>query len=111
MFVFTLRRPRQTKAKTQQGEQRCNTLALAGKTLLRLEETRYGEGAYNLACVYSLLGQSEAARRWLQRAHELGQLTVDYLRHDTDFDGVREESWFGELVAELCCHGSEVAEL
>lgn len=82
---------------------------------LLYEEGRYDEAAdraqeivrdnpdqpmllYNVACVESLAGRTDDAIAHLRRAVELAERCRDYARGDSDFDPIREEPAFKELV-------------
>lgn len=60
---------------------------------------QYGMPLYNLACAESLAGHSEDAIRHLGMAIERWDGARDLARNDSDFDPIREESGFEELVA------------
>ena len=53
---------------------------------------------YNLACCESLAGQAEDANDHLRRAIELSDQFRASAREDSDFDPIREEPGFRELV-------------
>ncbi len=56
-------------------------------------------GAYNLACILALKGDTEGCRRNLDIAAEAGTLPdADHLMSDPDLASFREEPWFKELV-------------
>jgi hypothetical protein len=55
---------------------------------------------YNLACCESLTGRTEDALEHLRRAIELSGVARDYARGDTDFDALRDEPAFRELVGD-----------
>ena len=78
-------------------------------------EGRYGEAAdrgrerieanpdyplplYNLACVEALSGRTSDALEHLRRAIELSEKFRSYAKDDSDFDPIRDESDFKELV-------------
>jgi hypothetical protein len=60
---------------------------------------RYGGPLYNLACVESLAGHSQDAIRHLRAAIEARPTFRDLARDDSDFDAIRNEPGFRELVA------------
>lgn len=53
---------------------------------------------YNLACVESLAGRKEEAIEHLRQAAEQSERAREYAAHDSDFDAIREEPAFKELV-------------
>ena len=61
---------------------------------------QYSLLAYNLACVESLAGRTADAIEQLGRAIEKSEKWREYARDDSDFDAIRGEPAFQELVAE-----------
>jgi hypothetical protein len=59
---------------------------------------QYGGPLYNLACVESLAGHSEAAIRHLRAAIEARPTFRDLAKDDSDFDPIRDEPGFRDLV-------------
>jgi tetratricopeptide (TPR) repeat protein len=59
---------------------------------------QYGGPLYNLACCESLAGHPEEAIRHLGMAIEASDRFRDLARDDSDFDPIRDEPGFGELV-------------
>ena len=57
---------------------------------------------YNAACFHSLAGEPEQALDLLERALAKGNGFPDWLRHDTDFDPLREHPRFQALLARFC---------
>jgi mannose-6-phosphate isomerase-like protein (cupin superfamily) len=53
---------------------------------------------YNVACCESLTGQKTEALEHLRRAIELSGQFRDYAKNDSDFDAIRDEPAFKELV-------------
>jgi tetratricopeptide (TPR) repeat protein len=62
---------------------------------------QYSDLAYNLACVESLAGRATDAIEHLRRAIEMSERWREFARGDSDFDAIRDEPAFKELVAEL----------
>jgi adenylate cyclase len=57
---------------------------------------------YNLACVYSHLGEAEAAFDLLERAISNGRpFWKDWIENDSDLDGVRNHPRYAQLIALL----------
>jgi tetratricopeptide (TPR) repeat protein len=64
------------------------------------EHPEYAGLIYNLACAESLAGRSEDAIGHLRRAIELRPSFRSFARGDTDFDPIKEDPAFQELVGE-----------
>ena len=63
-----------------------------------LEAAGYGTPLYNLACCEALSGRSENAIEHLRAAIELRPSLRDNAKEDSDFDSLRDEPAFRELV-------------
>ena len=63
-----------------------------------LEASQYASPLYNLACCEALAGRKEDAIRHLQVAFERRPSLRELAREDTDFDPLRDEQAFRELV-------------
>jgi len=61
-------------------------------------ETQYPELLYNLACCESLAGRPDDAIDHLRRASELSEQSRAYAKDDSDFDPIRDEPAFMELI-------------
>jgi tetratricopeptide (TPR) repeat protein len=59
---------------------------------------QYGALFYNLACCESLAGQTAEALEHLRKAIELSDQVREYAKADSDFDPVRDEPAFQELI-------------
>jgi len=59
---------------------------------------QYGGPLYNLACVESLAGHAQDSIRHLRMAIEAYPAFRDVARSDSDFDAIRDEPGFRELV-------------
>jgi tetratricopeptide (TPR) repeat protein len=55
---------------------------------------------YNLACCECLTGRTQDALEHLRRAVELSSVARDYARGDSDFDALRDEPAFRELIGD-----------
>ena len=53
---------------------------------------------YNLACCESLAGRTTDALEHLRRAAEMSEQLRDYAKGDSDFDAIREDTAFKEVV-------------
>jgi tetratricopeptide (TPR) repeat protein len=60
---------------------------------------QYGMPLYNLACCESLAAHPQDAIKHLRAAIEASPMFRDLARDDSDFDAIREEPGFAELVA------------
>ena len=63
-------------------------------------EPEYGAVYYNLACCESLIGDTAEAIAHLRQAIERSERCRDYAKGDSDFDPIRDEPAFVELVGE-----------
>ena len=72
----------------------------AYKRLLESERIVAGSSTYALACLTSLLGDTNACRKWLEAAIKHDRLPSQaHLESDSDLDNVRGEAWFQEILA------------
>jgi len=71
---------------------------VADKGRESIEASGYPMPLYNLACCESLAGRSQDAIAHLRTAIDLRPQLKELAREDSDFDGVREEPGFKELV-------------
>jgi tetratricopeptide (TPR) repeat protein len=63
-----------------------------------IEAAEYPDAMYNLACCESLAGRKEDALRHLRRSIELSERFRTFAKGDSDFDAIRGEPAFKELV-------------
>ena len=64
-------------------------------------ELGYGipaNAAYNIACNYALLGEKEAAIRWLEKAFAMGFPDLPNAQTDADLKSLRDDSRYRNLV-------------
>jgi len=64
-------------------------------------ELGYGipaNAAYNIACNYALLGEKEAAIRWLEKAFAMGFPDLPNAQTDADLESLRDDSRYRNLV-------------
>ncbi|MBF0130348.1 MAG: hypothetical protein HQL33_10165 [Alphaproteobacteria bacterium] len=81
------------------GEERRRLLEQAVEKCRRVEELRPGRGAYNLACLASLLQNEDECRKWLDVARDSGSLPDGrHLAGDMDLAFVRDRAWFRKLL-------------
>ena len=60
-----------------------------------------GIATYNLACAYSLQEKADDAFVALEKAIELGFGDVGQLDGDPDFDNIRDDKRYAEIIAKL----------
>ena len=53
---------------------------------------------YNLACLFSQLEEKETALDYLKKAIEAGYQNFEWLKRDSDFDNIRNEPGYIELI-------------
>lgn len=56
---------------------------------------------YNLACVYSVAGETDTALDCLQRAVVNGFTGRDGINHDTDLEPIRDTDRFKAILAQM----------
>ena len=56
---------------------------------------------YNAACNWALLGEPDHALDGLERAIEVGVAVADWIKHDPDFESVRDHSRFQAIVKRI----------
>ncbi len=56
---------------------------------------------YNIACFYCLLGDTDSAYTWLEKAIDAGYDDADHLLQDDDFKTIRDQERFKGLVRHL----------
>ena len=68
-----------------------------------LEWLRKADGAdsYEIASLYSLLGETDQAFVWLQKAYRERAPFMEFLKQESVFDNVRSDPRFGELLRNL----------
>ena len=59
---------------------------------------QYGNLFYNVACCESLAGRTADALEHLRRAIEISEPLREYATGDSDFDPIRDETAFKELI-------------
>jgi len=60
----------------------------------------YPSPRYNMACVYSLINRPDGAVKWLKEAIDLDEKCRDEAKSDPEFDNIRDDPRFKELVGE-----------
>ena len=61
-------------------------------------QPQYPDAMYNLACCESLAGRKDDALRHLRRSIELSERFRSFAKDDTDFESIRDEPAFKEIV-------------
>jgi tetratricopeptide (TPR) repeat protein len=86
----------------KRGEEAERLLRQARQKLQEAEQIRAGSGAYNLACVEAIQGNTREAVRWLQVFKSAGErLSRATIAADKNFDRVRNEPEFVSLLESL----------
>jgi TolB-like protein len=57
--------------------------------------------AYNVASRYALLGQTDQAFAWLQKAYDQRSTHMEDLKQESDFDSIRSDPRFSDLLHRL----------
>ena len=79
-------------------EERLKLLEQAKEKCLIAESFKTGSGAYNLACVYALLGDEGECEKWLKLGEQTGTLPKrKHAEDDHDLDSVRNKAWFKKI--------------
>jgi TolB-like protein/Flp pilus assembly protein TadD len=79
---------------------RAGQTAAAQRTITRLEEfvRRDGVGRYEIALIYTGLGDKQEAFKWLEEAYKAHDVGLVYLKIDPCLDPLRSDSRFDELM-------------
>ena len=56
---------------------------------------------YNVACGYARVGDKAKALFWLQKIADSGYRDIGQLVKDSDFDSIRNEAKFGQIMAQI----------
>jgi hypothetical protein len=56
---------------------------------------------YNVACIYSMAGEAEAAVECLERAVRAGLTQRGWLEHDSNLNAIRSDPRVQALIAQL----------
>jgi cytochrome c-type biogenesis protein CcmH/NrfG len=90
------------QATKKRGDEATQLLQQARQKLLEAERMRAGSGAYNLACVEAIQGNTPEAIRWLQVGESAGKrLSRAMIAAEKDFDRIRNQPEFVSLVESL----------
>jgi cytochrome c-type biogenesis protein CcmH/NrfG len=90
------------QATMKRGEESVNLLRQARQKLLEAERIRSGSGAYNLACVEAIQGNTREAVRWLQACESAGaRLSRAMIAAEKDFDRIRNQPEFVSFMESL----------
>jgi tetratricopeptide (TPR) repeat protein len=79
---------------------RAGRVAAARATIARLEENVRGDGVgrYEIALVYTGLGDKKEAFKWLELAYEAHDVGLVYLKIDPCLDPLRSDPRFDDLI-------------
>jgi len=79
---------------------RAGQTAAARKTIARLEENvaKDGVGRYEIALVYTGLGEKQEAFKWLEEAYNAHDVGLVYLKIDPCLDPLRSDPRFDDLL-------------
>jgi Tfp pilus assembly protein PilF len=87
------------QAKKKSGSEAEKIFKEAEEKCLESNELERGGSAYNLACIKSLQGELEEARKWLEVCYAVEYLpSLEHMENDTDLDNLRDEEWFKEFL-------------
>ena len=64
-----------------------------------LQAIKYGGSTYNLACLYAIRNKKEEALKHLEYSLERGENPIDFVEKDIDWDGLRDDSDFKNLLS------------
>jgi TolB-like protein/DNA-binding winged helix-turn-helix (wHTH) protein/Flp pilus assembly protein TadD len=67
----------------------------------RLEGSKKEGDEFDIAALYSLLGEKDQAMFWLEKAYRHRSPMVEFLKEDSDFDNLRSDPKFRELVRRI----------
>ena len=86
------------QAKEYTGTERQKLIDDAIGKLMTSESVKRGAGAYNLACVYALMGNHAESRKWLEIGSETDMLEKrSHAMADEDLRAFWNEDWFRKL--------------
>ncbi len=69
------------------------------EVLLKAEKLEEGSGAYNLACLHSLLNEKDSAFKYLNIAIPIdAKINREYIENDTKLDNLKSDPRFEELL-------------
>lgn len=86
------------QAQKKGGKEKQRLLDEAKEKLQKAESFRPGSSAYNLACLYAVLGDENECERWLKTG-ELARtlVTREHAMSDLDLQSVRDKEWFKRI--------------
>ncbi len=86
------------------GERIAEAIEIAEK-MNEIVEPRHINCLYNLACLHCRLGHKEEAYTWLERAVNAGFWDLQQILKDPDFESIRKEDRFRELLGRIWAPG------
>lgn len=93
------------RASLTTGQEASDLFEKAVATLKRGEALGEGECAYNLACVYALMGEIDESCRWLRVSKHVGKSFpgCHHLLADKDFSKIEGTKEFADVLKEIGC--------
>lgn len=86
------------QAQKKGGKEKQRLLDEAKEKLQKAESFRPGSSAYNLACLYAVLGDENECERWLKTGESARTLvTREHAMSDLDLQSMHEKKWFKEI--------------
>jgi tetratricopeptide (TPR) repeat protein len=85
---------------------RAGRVAEARETISKLKERvrKDNVGTYEIALVYAGLGEKDAAFAWLEKAHQVRDKGLTFLKVDPSLDPLRSDPAFKTCCAASACH-------
>ena len=81
--------------------------ALAHLKPIEDEAARTNQNAFLVAVVYAALGDKDQTFKWLETAYDRRDTFLAWLNANPEFDSVRDDRRFGELVERIGIPGSK----
>lgn len=78
--------------------------------LAKLKPTSTDNYIYNTACVLALAGRTDEALDYLEQSMEKGFLNITHIKHDEDFESLRDNPRFKELIVTYTAKTKEMQQ-